>query len=76
MLDGYTLYLSLFFTGSRNPYDLRGAGAGFALCWKGHPQLLIGQPNEQNELVQVISDTMLITVPRYSPRLIVIRILC
>ncbi|KAI0081718.1 hypothetical protein K474DRAFT_1133165 [Panus rudis PR-1116 ss-1] len=49
--------------GSRDPYDLRGAGAGFALCWRGQPKLLIGQPNEQKELIQVISDSMFITIP-------------
>ncbi|KAH8105900.1 golgi-body localization protein domain-containing protein [Cristinia sonorae] len=53
----------LHLKGSRNPYELRDNGAGFALCWKGHPQILLGQPNEQNELIQVISDSMLITVP-------------
>ena len=52
------------FTGSRDPYDLKGRGAGFALCWKGNPKLLIGQQNVQDELVQVISDTMLIIVPK------------
>ena len=51
--------------GSRNPYDIRGHGAGFALCWRGNPQLLIGQPNEAEELVQVISDSMLIIIPKY-----------
>ncbi|THH32898.1 hypothetical protein EUX98_g1269 [Antrodiella citrinella] len=55
----------LHLKGSRNPYDLRGAGVGFALCWKGRPHILIGQPNEQNELIQVVSDTMAITIPKY-----------
>ncbi|TCD68203.1 hypothetical protein EIP91_011375 [Steccherinum ochraceum] len=54
----------LHLKGSRNPYDLRGSGAGFALCWKGHSHILIGQPNDQNELIQVVSDTMLITIPK------------
>nr|VWO95170.1 Uncharacterized protein [Ganoderma boninense] len=49
--------------GSRDPYKLDGHGAGFALCWKGKPQLLVGQPNDASELVQVISDSMLIIIP-------------
>lgn len=52
------------FAGSRDPYEIRGHGAGFALCWKGHPQLLIGQPNEAHELIQVISDKMLVIIPK------------
>ena len=32
-------------TGSYDPHGLRGKGAGFALCWKGSPQLLVNQPN-------------------------------
>ena len=51
--------------GSRDPYDIRGHGAGFALCWKGGPQLLVGQPNEAGELIQVISDSMLVIIPKY-----------
>ncbi|CAL1700808.1 unnamed protein product [Somion occarium] len=53
----------LHMKGSRDPHDLRGSGPGFALCWRGRPKLLIGQPNEQKELFQVLSDSMLITVP-------------
>lgn len=49
--------------GSRNPYEVSGTGAGFALCWQGSPRLLINLPNEQKELAQVISDQMLITIP-------------
>ncbi|KAI9001069.1 golgi-body localization protein domain-containing protein [Trametes punicea] len=53
----------LHMKGSRDPYELRGYGAGFALCWKGNPSLLIGQPNDAGELIQVKSDTMLVIVP-------------
>ncbi|KAI0719613.1 golgi-body localization protein domain-containing protein [Cerioporus squamosus] len=53
----------LHMKGSRDPYEIRGHGAGFALCWKGNPQLLIGQPNEANELIQVVSDSMLVIIP-------------
>lgn len=50
--------------GSRDPYELRGYGAGFALCWKGSPSLLVGQPNDAGELIQVKSDSMLVIVPK------------
>ncbi|KAI0750742.1 golgi-body localization protein domain-containing protein [Daedaleopsis nitida] len=53
----------LHMKGSRDPYDIRGHGAGFALCWKGHPQILVGQPNDANELIQVVSDSMLVIIP-------------
>ncbi|KAI0796722.1 golgi-body localization protein domain-containing protein [Abortiporus biennis] len=53
----------LHMKGSLNPYELRGSGTGFALCWKGNPRLLINQQNDQNEIVQMISDSMLIAVP-------------
>ncbi|CCM03163.1 uncharacterized protein FIBRA_05285 [Fibroporia radiculosa] len=49
--------------GSRDPYGLSGDGAGFALSWRGDPCVFIGQPNEQGELIQVKSDTMLIIIP-------------
>lgn len=55
--------IHLHMKGSRDPYSLKGPGAGFALCWSGNPQLLIGQPNDQNELIQVISDSMLVIIP-------------
>ncbi|KAH9943489.1 golgi-body localization protein domain-containing protein [Epithele typhae] len=53
----------LHMKGSRNPYDIRGHGSGFALCWRGNPQLLVNEPNEAGELVQVMSDTILLIVP-------------
>ncbi|KAI0347243.1 hypothetical protein BDW22DRAFT_1322640 [Trametopsis cervina] len=53
----------LHMKGSNNPHSLREKGSGFALCWKGNPQLLIGQQNDQNELVQMLSDSMLIIIP-------------
>ncbi|KAH9938206.1 golgi-body localization protein domain-containing protein [Fomitopsis serialis] len=53
----------LHMKGSRDPYELTGTGSGFALCWRGSPSILIGQPNEQGELMQVKSDSMLIVIP-------------
>ena len=51
-------------TGSHDPEGLGGTGAGFALCWQGNPQLLINQPNDQNELIQVVSDSVMIIIPK------------
>jgi len=56
--------LFIFVLGTRDPYMLHDEGAGFALCWKGHPKLLIGFPNDANELIQVSSDTMSIIIPK------------
>ncbi|PCH41098.1 hypothetical protein WOLCODRAFT_89020 [Wolfiporia cocos MD-104 SS10] len=42
---------------------LSGAGAGFALCWRGNPRISIGQPNDAGELIQVTSDSMLVIIP-------------
>ncbi|KAI0939194.1 hypothetical protein AcV5_000680 [Taiwanofungus camphoratus] len=53
----------LHMKGSRDPFELGGNGAGFALCWLGNPQLLVGQQNDENELIQMISETMLVVIP-------------
>ncbi|OCH92936.1 hypothetical protein OBBRIDRAFT_802282 [Obba rivulosa] len=53
----------LHIKGSRDPYELGGRGAGFALCWKGDPQLTIGHRNPESELIQVISNSMLVVIP-------------
>ncbi|KAG1892357.1 golgi-body localization protein domain-containing protein, partial [Suillus subluteus] len=55
----------LYMKGTRDPYTLHDEGAGFGLCWKGNPKLLIGFPNDVNELVQVSSDTMSIIIPKF-----------
>ncbi|TFK55958.1 hypothetical protein OE88DRAFT_1731595 [Heliocybe sulcata] len=53
----------LHMKGSRDPYELSGHGAGFALCWQGNPRLDIGLANEDKELIQMTSDTMLVVIP-------------
>ncbi|KAJ7638917.1 golgi-body localization protein domain-containing protein [Roridomyces roridus] len=52
--------------GLRDPYNIIGAGAGFVLAWRGKPKLLIAQPNDDNELIQVLSDSMVIAIPDFS----------
>jgi hypothetical protein len=39
-------------------------GAGFALCWQGHPTLTIGYENPEQEFIQMISESMLIIIPK------------
>lgn len=52
------------FAGTRDPYKLDDAGAGFVLCWQGSPEIRIGHENHQRELLQVMSNEMLIAVPK------------
>ncbi|KAJ6628726.1 golgi-body localization protein domain-containing protein [Mycena sp. CBHHK59/15] len=52
--------------GSRDPYKVSGSGAGFVLAWQGNPKLLIARENTDKELIQVISDSMLIAIPDFS----------
>lgn len=49
--------------GSRDPYKIDGPGSGFVLCWQGSPEIRVGYENPQRELIQVMSDGMLIAVP-------------
>ncbi|KDR83645.1 hypothetical protein GALMADRAFT_235956 [Galerina marginata CBS 339.88] len=53
----------LYMKGSRDPYETFDAGAGFVLCWQGNPEIRVGYENQQKELIQVMSDGMLIAVP-------------
>ncbi|KAG2156152.1 golgi-body localization protein domain-containing protein [Suillus clintonianus] len=61
----FTNEARLYMKGTRDPYTLHDEGAGFALCWKGNPKLLVGFPNDVNELIQVSSDTMSIIIPKF-----------
>ncbi|XP_006460255.1 hypothetical protein AGABI2DRAFT_117215 [Agaricus bisporus var. bisporus H97] len=55
----------VYLKGSRDPVKIADDGAGFVLVWKGSPQLLIGYPNVQGDLLQLTSDTSLIAVPKF-----------
>ncbi|KAG2367288.1 golgi-body localization protein domain-containing protein [Suillus spraguei] len=61
----FTNEVRLYMKGTRDPYILHDEGAGFGLCWKGNSKLLIGFPNDVNELIQVSSDTMSIIIPKF-----------
>ncbi|KAJ7764981.1 golgi-body localization protein domain-containing protein [Mycena maculata] len=52
--------------GLRDPYNINGAGAGFVFAWQGNPKLLIAQPNNDGELIQVYSESMVIAIPDFS----------
>ncbi|KAG6896107.1 hypothetical protein C0992_010276 [Termitomyces sp. T32_za158] len=43
---------------------LDNEGAGFVLTWLGNTKLLIARKNEDKELMQVISDSMFIAIPK------------
>lgn len=50
--------------GTRDPYQVSDVGAGFVLSWKGNTKLLVGRKNEDGELIQAISDSMCIAIPK------------
>ncbi|EEB98149.1 hypothetical protein MPER_02395 [Moniliophthora perniciosa FA553] len=50
--------------GLRDPYDIVDMGAGFVLSWRGNTKLLVARKNEADELIQVISDSMFIAIPK------------
>ncbi|KAJ3512535.1 hypothetical protein NLJ89_g3461 [Agrocybe chaxingu] len=55
----------LFMKGTRDPYNTIDAGTGFVLAWQGNPEIRVGYENYQKELIQVMSDDMVIGIPEY-----------
>ncbi|KAJ3853573.1 golgi-body localization protein domain-containing protein [Lentinula lateritia] len=55
--------IRLHMKGLRDPYEIIDVGAGFLYSWQGHTKLLIGRKNDDGELIQVISDSMVIAIP-------------
>ncbi|KAF8974465.1 golgi-body localization protein domain-containing protein [Flammula alnicola] len=53
----------LYMKGTRDPHNISDTGSGFVLCWQGNPEIRVGYDNFQKELIQVMSDGMLIAVP-------------
>ncbi|KAG8796115.1 hypothetical protein FRC17_008029, partial [Serendipita sp. 399] len=49
--------------GSRDAWKTSGSAVGIALCARRNTRIIIGHPNPDNELIQLISDDMLIVVP-------------
>ncbi|CAG7848535.1 UPF0648 protein C3H5.09c [Serendipita indica DSM 11827] len=49
--------------GSRDAWKTSGSAVGIALCARRNTRITVGHPNPQGELVQLISDDMLIVVP-------------
>ncbi|KAK8858435.1 hypothetical protein IAR55_002662 [Kwoniella newhampshirensis] len=56
----------LHLKGSFDPYSVSGLGAGFALAWRGKTRLLINQPNDDGEVIQIRSDELLIAIPDHT----------
>ena len=50
--------------GSRDPYHIIGVGAGFDFRWDGNVTLKVGYRNDENELIQLTSNSMVITIPK------------
>ena len=55
--------LHFILKGSRDPYNLEGDGAGFALCWRDQVRWQIGMPNEAREFFQIRSQDFVLGVP-------------
>ncbi|KAF8592433.1 hypothetical protein K439DRAFT_1400235 [Ramaria rubella] len=53
----------LHFKGSRDPYHILGVGAGFDFRWDGNVTINIGHENAEKELIQLSSDSMVISIP-------------
>lgn len=49
--------------GIRDPCEVHDTGCGFVFCWQGNPEIRIGYENPQKELIQVLSEGMLIAIP-------------
>lgn len=49
--------------GSRDPYALGGAGAGFVMEWTGNPKFTIGFSAGDKELLQLRSRQMYLAIP-------------
>ncbi|KAF9464454.1 golgi-body localization protein domain-containing protein [Collybia nuda] len=49
--------------GSRNPYEVTNSGSGFVLSFQGNTKWLVGHKNEDDELIQAVSDSLFIAIP-------------
>jgi hypothetical protein len=52
-----------YFSGSRDAWKTSGDAVGIALCARRNTHITIGYANPENELIQFISDDMLIVIP-------------
>ncbi|TYJ58899.1 hypothetical protein B9479_000331 [Cryptococcus floricola] len=57
----------LHLKGSFDPYSVSGIGSGFCLAWRGSTRLLIDQPNEEGETIQIIADELVVAIPDLAP---------
>ena len=56
-------HYSDFIAGSRDAWKTSGNAVGIALCAKRNTRITVGHSNPQNELIQFLSDDMLIVIP-------------
>ncbi|KIO32802.1 hypothetical protein M407DRAFT_18267 [Tulasnella calospora MUT 4182] len=56
----------LHIKGSRDPYYVDGAGAGFVLCFKGDTDITVGYSSKDKELIQISSSKMYLAIPDLS----------
>lgn len=59
----FTGDLAFVVKGTRDPYQLKGRGAGLAKLWSNNVVWLLGHKNSQNEFMQIISDNYAFGVP-------------
>ncbi|WFD01001.1 hypothetical protein MYAM1_003761 [Malassezia yamatoensis] len=53
----------LHLKGSRDPYQVSGAGSGWMLIWRDHVEVRAGFPNDDQEFLQIISGEHLLAIP-------------
>ncbi|WVQ72821.1 hypothetical protein IAR50_002381 [Cryptococcus sp. DSM 104548] len=57
----------LHLKGSFDPYSVSGLGSGFCLAWRGSTRLLIDQPNDEKETIQIVADELIVAIPDLAP---------
>ncbi|WFD32931.1 hypothetical protein MSPP1_003984 [Malassezia sp. CBS 17886] len=53
----------LYLKGSRDPYQVLYAGAGFVMAWQEQVEVRVGFANEEREFLQVLSGEHMLTIP-------------
>ncbi|KAG8995921.1 hypothetical protein FRB90_012874, partial [Tulasnella sp. 427] len=56
----------LHIKGSRDPYYINGAGAGFVLCFMGDTDITVGYSSADKELIQISSNKLYLAIPDLS----------
>ncbi|KAK9462819.1 golgi-body localization protein domain-containing protein [Lipomyces oligophaga] len=56
----------LLLKGSRDPYEVTGAGSGFAMCWENNVVFDVNPSDDQREFMRVDSNDFLLAIPDFS----------